>query len=434
MVQGKGKISVGLDVGSASVKAAVTHTYQGEARLIGLAQYPVRRGGAEAVEEAIRAVIEQVGKASDCIIEAVSTPLPLLEHQPWCTEGGTRVARRNKVSARDLRAAREHAGALLPVEGLFILHQVPVLYRIDHCQETLDPLGSEAARLDLESCIVPYSAPKFLALERTIGQAKLKVEDAVLSGLAHAEALLDDKLRMQNSLVLDFGHRGVRAFLFVRGRLVHAEAFEGGGEALTQSLQERHCPQRPWAEVENVKCMRLGEDALGEPLEDLDEAQDDYGVEGFVEDEILLPALGVEPACRLSRRRMAAQLQEQSRQEVQRIAERLRPHLRARGRLAKVLLTGAGAKLVGLRGCVAQIFQVEAAIGRPQGLVVSEEFEKYAADPAFAAAIGVALSTGRQRAKVWHTERPRAAPKMGRRARFATLFSVMGLLGEDGSV
>lgn len=381
-----------LDIGASKITCFIARSALGNGplKILGVGAQPSRgvRNGTiidlESVERSIRAAFDQAeqmaGAAASEVVVSISgfglkAEKAIGEINLPVGEIGVKEKRR--VVSAALQSKR--------FEGRTILHATPCYFKLDG-QKVNEPVGMIGRRLEVGVTIVTAPTSMWrntvLCVERTNRHVAGVVAAPYASSLA---SLAEDELE-SGSLLVEMGARSTTAALFQTGSLVHVDAVPIGSDHITQDIA--HCFNTSARAAEHLKVVH------GSAIASLNEEEQLIDAPRFGDDGNLV-----------SSRSPRSFLTGIVRPRVEETLELLRDRLNANGieRAGygrRIVLTGGGAQLNGVRELAARVFEGHVRVGRPQ---------RYSGLADAVSGPGFAVCAGLLR---WGIERPSDLTKM----------------------
>jgi cell division protein FtsA len=393
------------------------HDAIGALRIVGVGVHRtlgVRLGEIVDMEEAcrsVRAALEKAekmaGERVDQVVAALSGARPRSE-----SAHAEALLEKPEAGARDIARALAACRVALP-EGRELLHAQPVNYALDGVDGLSDPRGMSGARLGVDMHVLSVASGPLRNLALCVKRCDLELAGVVAAPYAAGlSALVEDEQKLGAACV-DMGAGSTGLSIFLRGRLIHADAVRLGGDHVTLDIANGLAI--PTAAAERVKTVHGGAVATGLDDRELIEAP---RLDGHEEDG----ATG-EPRHADRRRISRAALIGVIRPRLEETLETARDRLRAAGFEhlpgRRIVLTGGGSQLPGLEEAAQRILGRRTRVGRPlrmPGLPLN------AAGPEFAAAVGLTVYAARPHDELWDFERPLAPSASGRMTRAVRWF------------
>jgi cell division protein FtsA len=378
----KGSIIVGLDIGSANIRAAIVQEISGDdnVRVLGVGQassFGMRRGTVVDIEETARSV-------SEAIIEAQKTTGIQVKDAVISINGITVATQVSKgvivvgradgeITEDDINRVIAAAQAISIPPDREIIHVIPKEYRIDNQEHIKDPLGMHGVRLELDAIVVECSTPAIKNLTKSVEMAGVDIEDIILAPLAAAQAVLNKRQKELGAVLIDIGSGTTSLAVYEEGDLVHSTILPIGAGHITNDIAIGLRTSIDVAEKVKLEYGSAMPDEV-DKREEIDLAQIDSQEEGCVS------------------RYHVAEIIEARIEELFNLVQKDLKSINRAGLLpAGAILSGGGAKTLHIAELAKKILGLPVQIGYPQKLGgVLDKVD----DPSFATAIGLALWAG----------------------------------------
>ncbi|MBE9603664.1 cell division protein FtsA [Acetobacteraceae bacterium H6797] len=365
-----------LDIGTSKVVCLIARIEgDGRPRVIGFGWQRgrgVKGGNIVDLEDAERAIRAAVGQAEDMadtrltgVIANLSSgqPASRLHNIQWPV--GDRA-----VTDGDLRAIVTEGRRRTAEEGRETVHAFPLGFTIDATPGVDDPRGMICETLGARLHLVDASSASLRNLGACLLRGDLEAEELVSAPYAAALSTLVDDERELGATVIDMGAGTTSMAMFHEGHLVHTAQIPVGGWQVTNDLAR--ILAAPLAQAERIKTLH-------------------GGVLGTVEDEKeMLPVQQVgedeEQLVRVPKAMVVGIIRPRLEETFELVRDRLEHAGLGREAGSRVVLTGGGSQLVGVREMAAQILGRQVRLGRPQPV---RGLPEAAQGPGFAVAHGL---------------------------------------------
>jgi cell division protein FtsA len=304
----------------------------------------------DAAERAVRAAVSQAERMAETTISEVVVSVSGFGVRAEQAHGEIHLSNAEigvKERRRVVGAALQH----VRLDGRSILHVTPSFFVVDG-QRVRDPRGMFGKRLGVAVTIVTVPSPQWRNIVLCVERAMFTISGSVAAPYAAAlGALAEDDLDL-GALVVDMGARSTTAALFQSGALIHVDAVPIGSDHVTHDIA--HCLGTSASAAERLKVVH------GSAIASLNE------------DNLMIdvPRMG-ENGLPIADQAARSMLTGIVRPRVEETLELLRDRLRAGGldKLnagRRIVLTGGGSQLTGVRELAARVFEGHVRIGRPQ--------------------------------------------------------------------
>ncbi len=379
------RIVTALDVGSSKISCMIAEV-RGVRRSSGSAVPAVRITGfgvqaargirsgvvvnVEEAEKAVRLAMDAAERMAGVTVEDVH--MNISGGRPRCTtlHAEIRVEGGGPVAAHHVSRVVAQATAAFSEPAREVVHVTPSSFHLDGGPAVLLAEGMYADRLGVRVNAISVDRGPLRNLETMIERCMLRPAGFVIAPYAAARAVLTDDERELGVVVVEVGAASTSVAIFAEGRLEHASMLPVGSEHITRDIAAGL--GTPLAEAERLKTLH------GSVLP---------GVHDDLEG-LSVPLLGEEgPGAmqHLPRSMLGGII----RPRVEEILELVRDELTgcaAAKAIRRVVLTGGGSQLVGMREMAEHVLERTARIGSPR---IIAGMPKAMQTPAFAVVAGL---------------------------------------------
>lgn len=325
----------------------------------------------EAAEAGIRTAVQkaerQAGMAIQQVAVNVSTRSLRSQHMAVQTEFAS-----GEVADRDLQRVISSSLSELSQPQDAIIHAIPMNYTVDDEQGIRDPRGMFGSKLGVDMHFVMAGMGPLRNLAHCVERCHLRIESAIASPYAAGLSVLTDDERDLGVTVIDMGAGITTAAIFRDNALVHVSAVPIGAQAITSDIAR----------------------GLTTPMEAAERIKVLYGsaLHGADDDHVSIPCppMGAQDMLHHEPKSLLTSI---IRSRVEEMFEMIRDNIHDTGFDAiagrRIVLTGGGAHLNGVREVAELIFNKRVRIGRPHGILGLQET---LCGPDFAVATGILKS------------------------------------------
>jgi len=301
-------------------------------------------------------------------------------------------SRMREITREEVRAAVDRARSIALPPDREVLHLLPQEFILDDQAGIHDPVGMVGNKLEVNLHLSTCSGGVAQSVITCANRAGLEVTDTIYEGIAAAESILSADERELGVCVADIGASTTELAVFFEGSIAHTAVLPIGGDHFTNDLAVGlHVTVE---EAEELK--RVYGNCVVTSVPQLNEIEIGRG----------------QP--RMVRQRFLAEILEPRAREL---FTMLRDNLRQGGVLealgAGCVMTGGGARLVGLQDNAESLLRVPFRAGSPVHMSrMPEELN----GPEFSVAVGMLLYTHR-------TQMRRANETQGLRSKLRSIFA-----------
>lgn len=347
-----------LDIGASKITCFIGSVGQGPGplRVAGVGTQAARgvRNGAivdiDAAERAVRAAVSQAERMAETTISEVVVSVSGFGVRADQATGEIGLAN-SEIGVKERRRVVGAALQHVRLDGRTILHVTPSFFVVDGLK-VRDPSHMFGKRLGVAITVVSAPTPQWRNIVLCVERAMLTISGSVAAPYAAAlGSLAEDDLEL-GALVVDMGARSTTAALFQGGALIHVDAVPIGSDHVTHDIA--HCLGTSASAAERLKVVH------GSAIASLNE-------DNLMIDVPRMTETGLVIGDQAARSMLTGIV----RPRVEETLELLRDRLRAGGldKLnagRRIVLTGGGSQLNGVRELAARVFEGHVRIGRPQ--------------------------------------------------------------------
>jgi cell division protein FtsA len=242
----KGHYYVGLDIGSAEIRAVIAKEISSEEplRVIGVGAAPslgMRRGivaDTDSVAKACNSALEQAERMAGHPAESLVASVSGTEIACQDALGVIAVGRADgEVADDDVARVLEEVQARLSMPlNREIIHIIPRDYRLDDQKNIKDPIGMRGVRLEMTALVISGSTSHLKNISRSLESAGTSAESFVVEPLASAEAVLSDKQKELGTVLINIGGGTTSLAVFEDGDLIHLAVLPVGSAHITNDI------------------------------------------------------------------------------------------------------------------------------------------------------------------------------------------------------
>lgn len=240
----KGKISVGLDIGTAITKAvAVEHGKSGSFHVLGTSKletkgmkqgYPI---DISETTKTIKQVVLELERKINHKIKHVSISIGGVSLESLSSTGGSVISRAdNEITDLDIEKAIADSMTNINTVNKKILHEIPIENRIDGDVMHGDPIGMKGVRLDIRTLFVTGLERHYENLILATENAGLHVTETIASPLALSLTVLNERQKNAGCILIDIGQDIVTTAIFENNHLAAIKTFPVGAGHITNDI------------------------------------------------------------------------------------------------------------------------------------------------------------------------------------------------------
>lgn len=365
----KGQIIAGIDIGTAKVTTiiAVQSQETENINVIGVATVlskGLRRSQIVDIEEAIEAIEESVEAAERMAGYSIS--------KAFVSIGGAHIDSSNsqgvvavaepegEIVKEDIDRVIEAARAISLPASREIIHVIPRDFTVDSQKGISDPIGMTGVRLEADTHIITGSSTAMKNLIKCVEDLGIKVEGLVFSGLAASESVLTKTEKELGVCLVEIGGGTTSIAVFVEGSLAFSSVLPIGAKNITNDLAIGL--RLSLASAEKIKIALSKENSLEKTINAKGKQKN--------KEELDLKKLGIEEDLDKISKKTAIEgiIRPRLNEIFQMVGERLTESNFGASVPAGIVLSGGGAKTVGIVKSCRRILSLPARVGFPKGL------------------------------------------------------------------
>ncbi len=364
---------IGIDLGADTVKAVLLEMVKGEdlPRVVGVAAVPsqgMRKGVVlepESVALSIREALNALAKTTEINRMNHYVGIGGLGIGYQKSRGLVAISRADgEVSVEDTkRAVAASEANLSRIQNREVLHKIPLSYRVDNETVTVDPVGLNGIKLDVETFFITAYTHHVKGVLKALDEARLEAEDVVAAPLALSYSVLSKREKEVGVMVLDLGAATTSLITFEEGVPYSLEII-------------------PWGSMHITNDIAMG---FQTTIEEAEKLKTNYGFVGGVvsfskKDDMVHGSY--------SKRKLSEIIEARLGDIFESVEKHLKKVDRAGLLPAGVVIVGGGANLNGIADFAKDYLKLPTRVASPENL---GGFKDKVNNPAWAAPVGVAL-------------------------------------------
>jgi cell division protein FtsA len=382
----KPNIVAGLDIGSSKVScfiAELDHAFN--PRVIGYGQHAssgMRKGmivDMDRTENAIREAVMQAEEMADINIDSVYVGLGGVHLRSHITDGLV-VLNNHEITDADIFKVIDVARAKQIEGDRKIIHAQATKYQLDNQSDIRDPRGMTGARLESEVHIISAASSAVRNMVRCVERCHLEVEDLVVQPYASALSCLVPDERDLGVCLVDIGGGTCEIAIYAEGSLLHVAVVPVGGQHITSDIARGL--STPLAHAERVKNL------YGSAMASLVPSDEQIDVPHVGENEDTASS-------QISRSALAGIIQPRCEEMLEMVREKIEQSGFESSIGRRVVLTGGGSQLNGLKQLTEVILDKSVRLARPTEI---NGLTDLSGAPQFSCVAGLVIHAARQSA------------------------------------
>ncbi len=370
------KVIAAIDIGTdkCATVIAVVDPETNTPRVVGLAATPskgVKRSQIINLDEVTQSIVKSLDAAERMAgLEVKSAYLSVSGNhiKSQNSKGVVAISSPNQeVSQLDVDRVIEAAQAVSLPADREIIHTIPKSFKIDAQEGIKDPIGMTGIRLEVETHMITALTIVLKNMERSVNELGVDVEEFVFSGLANSEIVSSDTEKELGSVVVDLGAGSTDLAVWVENALEFSTSLPVGARHITQDIALGCRLSLEQAEKLKLYLSDHAESVLKPVRQKPDETKSEFAKRKKKHDQLNLLEIGIatEPIILSKKRVVEGIIYPRIKEIMLLIGETLDKH----GLLEKVpaglIITGGGAKTIGLDHVARQVLGLPAQISKP---------------------------------------------------------------------
>ncbi|HEX2859373.1 MAG TPA: cell division protein FtsA [Alphaproteobacteria bacterium] len=386
--RGRNRIIAGLDIGSSKVTCFIAELDEFfNPHVLGYGQHVstgLKKGQIVDMDRTETAIREAVHAAEDMAgveISGVLVSLGGIGLKSHVTDGLVVLTANHEISDADVFKVIDVARARQIEGDRQIIHAQATKYVLDSQSDIRDPRGMTGSRLEADVHIITAPTASLRNVVRCVERANLEVQDLVVQPYASALSCLVNDERELGVALVDIGGGSSDIAIYADGALVYTGVIPIGGQHITADIARGI--STPLSAAERIKVLH------GCALSSLITSDDEIEIPVVGEDA------GNEPI-RMTKSALSGIVQPRCEEMLELIRDKIEQsgYENAIGR--RVVLTGGGSQLTGLRQLAEVVMDKSVRLARPTGV---QGLTDLSSAPAFATGVGLLIYGARQAAQ-----------------------------------
>jgi len=384
------KIVVGIDIGTSKIVTLIARIDEAlSINVIGVSEMSsagIKKGQIVDIEEAVISInnsLEAAERMAGYSVSKIIASVGGAHIESQNSRGVVAVsAPHGEITENDLMRVIDAAKAVSLPSSREIIHILPRNYIVDGHEGIKDPIGMTGVRLEVDTHIISVSSTALRNMEKAFSEVGVDVEGMVFSGYASSLAVLSDTEKELGVVLVDIGAGTTDISIYIDGSVAFSSVLPIGARHITNDLA---IGLR--ISLESAEKIKL---FLSNPKKQLRaEIDEEEGRAKKSSDELDLRTLNLpEDVSKASQKTLVDGI---IRPRMNEIFAMVGMEIKRSGfggqTPSGLVVTGGGAKTVGVIDVAKRVLAMPVRIGIPQDIKgIIDEIQ----DPAFSTAVGLA--------------------------------------------
>lgn len=237
------RFMLGIDVGTQYIRAVALSEYQGEISVIANSEVRNNGGMSKGVitnltgpVEALNRAIVVIDQTSGKSLKSAYTSINGSHVGAIKTQGMISIMGGEAISRNDLKRIQEISLAGVIPNNREALDIIPINYTVDGQSGIRDPLGMNAAKLEMEASVISALEPSCANLRKLTENVAIETVKLIPTALASARVVLTEQQKDNGVAVVDLGASTTSVAVFMDGFLQHYSVLNIGANNITNDL------------------------------------------------------------------------------------------------------------------------------------------------------------------------------------------------------
>ncbi|MBI2195964.1 MAG: cell division protein FtsA [Candidatus Levybacteria bacterium] len=240
----EGKIVVGIDIGTSKIVTLISRIDEAQnINILGVSEAPsvgIKKGQIVDIEEAVVSI--------NSSLEAAERMAGYSASRIIASVGGAHIESQNsrgvvavsaphgEIMENDLLRVIDAAKAVSLPSSREIIHVLPRNYIVDGHEGIKDPIGMTGVRLEVDTHIISAASTTLRNMEKAFSEVGVDVDALVASSYASSLAILSDTEKELGVVLVDIGAGTTDISIFIDGSVAFSSVLPIGAKHITNDL------------------------------------------------------------------------------------------------------------------------------------------------------------------------------------------------------
>ncbi|MEX2013093.1 MAG: cell division protein FtsA, partial [Candidatus Levyibacteriota bacterium] len=240
----EGKIVVGIDIGTSKIVTLISRIDDSDSiNILGVAENPaagIKKGQIVDIEEAVLSIntsLEAAERMAGYSVSRIIASVGGAHIESQNSRGVVAVsAPHGEITENDLIRVIDAAKAVSLPSSREIIHVLPRNYIVDGHEGIKDPIGMTGVRLEVDTHIISASSTALRNMEKAFSEVGVDVDAMVSSGYASSLAILSDTEKELGVVLVDIGAGTTDISIYIDGSVAFSSVIPIGAKHITNDL------------------------------------------------------------------------------------------------------------------------------------------------------------------------------------------------------
>lgn len=236
------RIITGIDIGTSKIATVIAKVDE-SIHVLGVSEAKaagIKKGQIVDIEEAVEAInssLEAAERMAGYSVSRVVTSLGGAHIESQNSTGVVAVATpEGEIVAGDIDRVIDAAKAISLPSSREIIHVLPRSYAVDGQGGIKDPIGMTGIRLEVDTHLVSASSTALRNLEKALSEVGVDIESIAFSGYASSLSALSDTEKELGVVLVDIGAGTTDISIYVEGSVAYSSVLGIGARHITNDL------------------------------------------------------------------------------------------------------------------------------------------------------------------------------------------------------
>lgn len=240
----EGKVVVGIDIGTSKIVTVIAKLdEENTINIVGVSEVKsggIKKGQIVDIEDAVFAIngsLEAAERMAGYSASHVVVSVGGGHIQSQNSKGVVAVATpEGEITHSDMVRVIDAARAISLPSSREILHVLPRSYTVDGQEDIKDPIGMTGVRLEVETHIISAGTTTVRNLQKALSQVGVDVDAFVFTGYASSLAVLSETEKELGVVLVDIGSGTTDISVYVDGSIAYSSVLPIGARNITNDL------------------------------------------------------------------------------------------------------------------------------------------------------------------------------------------------------